>query len=52
MRPDAPRRPARLDVELLVDVTRDELDHWGEQPSDTSDEDDRFLRERPPHHGD
>jgi hypothetical protein len=52
MRSNAPRRPDRLDVDLLVDVTRDEVDHWGEPPPDTSAEDDHYLRERPPHHGD
>jgi hypothetical protein len=40
---------------LLPEQTTDDSDRgWGERQEDASDSDDleRFLRERPPHHGD
>lgn len=43
------RRPAD-DRPMLPDVTTDERDlGWGESPE--TDDDDRYLREVPPHHG-
>lgn len=37
--------------DLLPDRTRDERDEgWGERPP-ANDDDERFLREVPPHHG-
>jgi hypothetical protein len=39
---------------LLPSTTSDERDEgWGEAPSDdpVADETERYLRERPPHHG-
>ncbi|MET0740752.1 MAG: hypothetical protein ABWZ26_04270 [Candidatus Nanopelagicales bacterium] len=52
MRPDPPSRPPRHDLDIPTDVTRDEVDHWGELPVEAAAEDDRYLWERPPHHGD
>jgi hypothetical protein len=35
---------------VLSDQTADDLDvGWGERFDDTPDDDERFLRERPPH---
>ncbi|CAN5169409.1 hypothetical protein BH20ACT5_BH20ACT5_25810 [soil metagenome] len=35
----------------LPDTTQDETGAgWGESPADRDGEDERFLRERPPHH--
>lgn len=43
-------RPATDDRPVLPDVTADERDlGWGESPE--PDDDDRYLREVPPHHG-
>jgi hypothetical protein len=42
----------RLDIDLLADVTLDEIDHAGELPTEAAAEDDHYRRERPPHHGD
>ncbi len=51
-RPEPPRddRPPADDAAVLPDVTTDERDvGWGERPE--PDDDDRYLREVPPHHG-
>jgi hypothetical protein len=43
------------DKPVLPDTTSDEqAEGWGERPDSERDADDveRFLRERPPHHGD
>ena len=47
-------RPATDDEPVLPTTTSDERpEGWGEQGRDDDPEDlDRFLRERPPHHGD
>jgi hypothetical protein len=43
-------RPAADDRPVLPDGTADERDlGWGESPE--PDDDDRYLREVPPHHG-
>jgi hypothetical protein len=40
------------DEKLLPERTLDESpEGWGERP-DESDDEERYLRERPPHHGD
>jgi hypothetical protein len=50
-----PPAPARRttnadDRPALPDQTGDDLDvGWGERFDDTSDDDERYLRERPPH---
>ena len=53
------RRPPNLvgvseeqgyDDELLPDQTTDDTDRgWGEQPDDAEDDDERLIREKPPH---
>ena len=38
------------DDELLPDQTTDDTDRgWGEQPDDAEDDDERLIREKPPH---
>jgi hypothetical protein len=38
------------DDELLPDQTADDTDRgWGEHPDDTEDDDERLIREKPPH---
>jgi hypothetical protein len=35
---------------VLPEQTGDDLDvGWGDRPADSRDDDERFLRERPPH---
>jgi hypothetical protein len=39
--------------EALPEQTSDDTDTgWGEEPSRDDDDLERYLRERPPHHGD
>jgi hypothetical protein len=41
------------DEPVLPDTTSDEQpEGWGDRGEDDPDDLDRFLRERPPHHGD
>ena len=48
--PAEPRDPTRDDPPLLPDLTSDERDvGWGDAPE--PDDDQRYLREVPPHHG-
>ena len=54
-----PRRPPNLvgvseeqgyDDETLPDQTTDDTDRgWGERPDDAEDDDERLIREKPPH---
>ena len=37
---------------LLPDTTRDESDSWAERAGDDPEDLERFVRDRPPHHGD
>ena len=38
------------DDELLPDQTTDDTDRgWGESPDDAEDDDERLIREKPPH---
>jgi hypothetical protein len=38
------------DDELLPEQTTDDTDRgWGEQPDDAEDDDERLIREKPPH---
>lgn len=49
-RPSPPPKPPASDLSMLPDVTTDERDlGWGEPPEPSDD--DRYLREVPPHHG-
>ena len=49
-RPEDRRSPARPDRPVLPDITSDERDiGWGDLPE--PGDDDRYLREIPPHHG-
>jgi hypothetical protein len=42
--------PGYTDRSVLPDQTGDDLDvGWGERADDSSDDDERFLRECPPH---
>jgi hypothetical protein len=44
--------PYEDDEPLLPDQTRDDDPRsWGERDSQTDDDDERILREVPPHHG-
>ena len=49
--PERPEQPARPDDEpVLPDLPPDETDvAWGDEPA-RRDDDDWYLRERPPHH--
>jgi hypothetical protein len=54
-----PRRPPNLvgvseeqgyDDELLPEQTTDDTDRgWGDHPDDAEDDDERLIREKPPH---
>lgn len=47
-RPEGTDRP---EPPVLDRITRDEQDEgWGERPTDHEADDERYLRERPPHH--
>lgn len=46
-----PERPDRPEPPVLAGITRDEQDEgWGDRPAEQDAEDERYLRERPPHH--